>query len=164
MNKRQVTYVLMLSSYFPKGHPREGQPTGFREAFLQGQSCPEGEGAKLHTVRGNADLWEKRARKINDGDAVLSVRQWSGKPYGKGSRQTEIGRLTRLGIQQVLMGFAEGKPFACVRREDLQGTMVPVGTLASNDGLTEEDFTSWFRLSDRRSFRGGILHFTGFRY
>lgn len=162
--KKIVTYVLMLSECFPKGHLREGQPTGFREAFLKGQDSPDQDGAKLHTLRKNIALWERRARKINDGLAVLSLRQWSGKPYGKGSHQTEIGRLTRLGIQHVALGVVEKKPFACVRRDDLKGTMVAVSTLASHDGLSEEDFRSWFRLTDGSSFHGGILHFTDFRY
>ena len=36
---------------------------------------------KLHTIRANYPLWEKRIKDIQEGHAVLSVRQWSGKPY-----------------------------------------------------------------------------------
>lgn len=162
--KKKATYILILSEVFPKGHPRQGQPTGFREAFLRGQDSPQGEGAKIHTLRGNSSLWEQRAARVNAGKAVLSVRQWSGKPYRKGSTMVEIGRLTRLGIQHVMMDMAEGKPFAIVRDDDMAGRMVSIGAIASGDGLSEEDFIPWFRLSVVNGFNGCILHFTDFRY
>lgn len=68
-----TTYVLTVSEFFPKTHNKAGLPTGFINAISNK--------TKLHTIRGNYDLWAKRFEKINKGEAVLSVRYWSGKPY-----------------------------------------------------------------------------------
>lgn len=88
------TYVITLSQVFPTWHKRAGEPTKFRAAFLSGQTCSKckkrnpamctGEcfsGLKIHTIRANYPLWLKRITEVQQGKAVLSVRQWSGKPY-----------------------------------------------------------------------------------
>ena len=73
-------YVLTVSEFFPKNHPKEGLPTGFINAISSYK--------KIHTIRANYELWAKRAEKINKGEAVLSVRYWTGKPYN--SKQREV--------------------------------------------------------------------------
>lgn len=116
------TYVITLSQVFPTWHKRAGEPTKFRAAFLSGQTCSKckkrnpamctGEcfsGLKIHTIRANYPLWLKRITEVQQGKAVLSVRQWSGKPYR--SPQIEITRLTvkhGVGIQKrVVHAFIE---------------------------------------------------------
>lgn len=111
------TYVITLSQVFPTWHKRAGEPTKFRAAFLSGQTCSKCKkrnhamctsecfsGLKIHTIRANYPLWLKRITEVQQGKAVLSVRQWSGKPYR--SPQIEITRLTvkhGVDIQKVVL-------------------------------------------------------------
>ena len=147
------TYVLTLSKVFPATHPRKGEPTGFREAFRN---------TKLHTIRANYTLWLKRIAEVQRGEAVLSVRQWSGKPYC--SKQETIATLTAqdgVGLQQLTdldtnaYGF-----YPCVRvdKRNIDKLLV-----AQNDGLSLEDWLSWFKNYDL-SKPLAIIHFTNFRY
>lgn len=92
------TYVLMLSQSFPTKHPRSGNPTGFRKKFLSGE--------KRHTIRANFPLWAKRIHEVQQGEAVISVRQWEARPYF--SRQITIGCLTAesgTGIQKLTFSW-----------------------------------------------------------
>lgn len=101
------TYVLTLSKFFPSTHIRKGEPTSFRDAFNAGQVFNRGSAClyrhpKKHTIRSNYPLWLKRITEVQAGKAVLSVRQWTGKPYR--SPQEEIAILTNedgLGIQEL---------------------------------------------------------------
>ena len=93
-----------VSRYFPKGHPKEGQPTYFVEKILNSlyfagkvtleeiknlnikdfdwkvfETCFP----KLHTCRAALDSWIKIVRKVNSGEYVLELFYWSGKPYHK---------------------------------------------------------------------------------
>lgn len=182
MEKKLKTYVLMLSKHFPAGHSRAGEPTGFAEALkanLRRMECDEecrcvdfGECVqclKYHTLRMNADVWEKRASEINAGRAVLSVREWSGRPYEKGGHQREVVRLTRLGIQRVTLLYAwsaSSKVYLPAFAEVESGQnkkIVEIFKLASNDGLSVEDFNNWFASKCPRS-HFAILHFTSMRY
>lgn len=161
------TYVIILSQTFPKGHAREGEPTCFKEKFLQEQQtqcCP----AKIHTIRANYDLWEKRFLEIEKGNACLSVRQWTGKPYR--SKQVELARLTNadgIGLQKLTVQpvetitarfFLMGKPTIIGYRPCFD-----IHELAKNDGLDLEDFRKWFVNYDY-SKPMAIIHFTNFRY
>lgn len=78
------TYVIILSEKFPTTHPRKGQETEFGRSFLNGK--------KIHTIRWNFHLWEKRLKEVQEGRAVLSIRQWTCAPYR--SPQKELARLT----------------------------------------------------------------------
>lgn len=89
--KKLKTYVITVSENFIGKHPRAGELTEFKEKILSGE--------KKHTCRSNYMFWKKRIDKVNSGEAVLSLRQWSGKPYN--SKQKEIMRLTKAGIQQI---------------------------------------------------------------
>lgn len=178
--KKKATYVLMLSEEFPAYHPKAGSPTGFHEAFLRGQrrelckishgclGCGEYCGpVKKHTLRANAARWEHRASRVNAGEAEVSVRQWSGRPYEKGSHQIEIGRLTKLGTQRVSCFPVDRSPIALVADKNRPCVMRPVkiGRIAFGDALSEQDFVDWFRLRGSDCiFEGVILHFTDFRY
>ncbi len=123
--------VLTLAKKFPVYHPRAGEPTGFREAFLNG--------TKIHTIRINAKGYWK------DGD-IVSVRQWSGRPYA--SKQEVIKDGVRIGV--VPVAFFNFSVHADMPR---------------NDGLSPDDFDSWFfSKSSDSAYGGSILHFTDFRY
>ena len=158
------TYVITLSRYFPAKHSKAGEPTQFRDAFYAGQVFNRGSEClyvrpKLHTIRANYPLWEKRIKDIQEGKAFLSVRQWSGKPYW--SKQIEIARLTTangVGIQKL-----------CFLGDNFNGGYIRNGAypsdkiLAKNDGLSLADWEEWFRGYDL-SKPLAIIHFTKFRY
>lgn len=145
--KKPKTYVLIVAKEFPKGHDKEGLDTEFPEKILTGD--------KIHTIRFNYPLWEKRIDEINKGNAVLSIRFWEDKPYR--SKQIEIKQLKKVGIQKLTyqhleMFFIDDRQRSCF-------------VIAKNDGLTWDDFKSWF--SPLKKLVGeelAVIHFTGFRY
>ena len=162
------TYVITLSRSFLTKHSKAGEPTNFRDAFNAGQVFNRGPEClylrpKLHTIRANYPLWEKRIKEVQEGKAFLSVRQWTGKPYR--SKQVEIARLTAkegVGIQKLSFdkdrdGVSSFKFF------DIDGRCFDRKTLANNDGLSLEDWCDWFRGYDL-SKPMAIIHFTKFRY
>ena len=144
------TYVITLSKYFPLTHMRAGIETHFKEKIL----CSE----KIHTIRGNYELWEKRIKEVQEGRAVLSIRQWTGKPYR--SKQVEIAMLTAengIGIQRLDI-------FDFMRPAKVDSSqLVDLTDLANNDGLSFSDWYYWFRLADVIKPMV-IIHFTKFRY
>lgn len=147
-------YYLTLSKVFPSTHAKAGMNTCFEEKLRV---------YKLHTIRANYDFWKKRFEQIAAGKACLSVRQWVGKPYGKGSTQREIVRLTRedgIGIQKLRIYEHEPLP---VVYADRYTTPVDWQELAANDGLSLNDWREWFKDYDL-SKPMAIIHFTSFRY
>lgn len=177
------TYVLMLSEFFPKAHRKAGMVTCFKYELYLGQgnnldcATPQGlsgfnlsnckncigKTKKLHTIRANYPLWKKRIKEIQEGHAVLSIRQWSGNPYR--SKQVEIARLTAkdgVGIQK--LSFDKDKDgVSSFKFFDIDGRCFDRKTLANNDGLSLEDWCDWFRGYDL-SKPLAIIHFTKFRY
>ncbi len=166
------TYVITLSQVFPTGHKRSGEPTKFRAAFQSGQTCSKckkrnpamctGEcfsGLKIHTIRANYPLWLKRITEVQQGKAVLSIRQWTGKPYR--SQQKELARLTMedgIGLQRLTFSRE-----MCNFEVDSKGYAIHAGTLAKNDGLSYNDWVEWFK-DTALSQPLAIIHFTKFRY
>lgn len=165
------TYVITLSQVFPSGHKRTGEPTNFKNAFEAGQRCavcPKFNDssctqfgfvdmAKIHTIRANYPLWLKRITEVQQGKAVLSVRQWTGKPYR--SPQEEIAMLTSengLGVQELKM-------IDLFRPTTINGNRVELPDLAANDGLSFNDWYDWFKSYDLKQPMA-IIHFTKFRY
>ena len=149
------TYVITLSKKFPATHKRHGEPTYFWERFFS----PSFTRPKLHTIRANFDLWYKRFEKIAAGEACLSVREWTGAPYR--SKQKELARLTRedgIGIQ--CLNFAN--LYGC-DRYIVDGYDVALSHLATNDGLSPNDWLDWFKAYDKTK-NLAIIHFTSFRY
>lgn len=158
------TYVLMLSRVFPATHPRKGEPTGFRDKFLAAIKQIEGGWWKLHTIRANYPLWAKRIAEVQRGEAVLSVRQWSGAPYR--SKQIEIARLTKddgVGIQKLELELADKMFRVYHPRIDEGKSYASLAQLANNDGLSLGDWAWWFRNYDHAKYLA-IIHFTKFRY
>lgn len=158
------TYVLTLSQVFPATHPRKGEPTNFKVGllnalYIHNPIAP----IKSHTIRGNYELWRKRFEEIDAGNACLSIRQWSGKPYH--SKQVEIARLTKgdgIGLQKLML-----KPSlnccGTVPSNKWLPRGVPEATLAKYDGLSYEDWKAWFKNYDfSKPF--ALIHFTKFRY
>ena len=172
------TYVITLSSHFLANHKRAGEETHFKEKFLLGQSCPDCATPqdlsginisdcnscvracsfpKIHTIRANYPLWEKRIKEVQEGRAVLSIRQWTGKPYR--SKQVEIATLTAgsgVGIQlmELTNDFAE-----CIIGDHHHSYV----TAAKNDGLHPADWIEWFSAYDL-SKPMAVIHFAKFRY
>ena len=151
------TYVITLSKYFLAMHKRAGEETNFKEKFLNGE--------KIHTIRANYPLWEKRIKEVQEGRAVLSVRQWTGKPYR--SKQVEITTLTaedEIGVQAarivagIYLKIIFGENFEHYFVSEEERTL-----LAKNDGLSLEDWKEWFRSYDITKPLA-IIHFTKFRY
>ena len=158
------TYVLTLSHSFPANHAMHGKPTYFREKFL---GTP-GMLRKLHTIRANYTLWAKRIAEVQRGEAVLSVRQWSGRPYA--SKQETIATLTaadNVGIQKLRIKHFQQHLNSVVYLQPFiyDETTMPVNevTLANNDGLSLKDWKEWFKNYDL-SKPLAIIHFTPFRY
>lgn len=160
------TYVITLSRVFPKSHAKCGQETCFRSKFFYGL----GKGycyanweteryKKLHTIRANYELWRKRFEEIAAGRAILSVRQWSGKPYQ--SPQIPIWNLDNtdgIGLQRLeVTGINTHSPIY------IEGREIDAKLLANNDGLSEDDWHEWFKgyAMDKPL---AVIHFTGFRY
>ena len=168
------TYYLTLSQTFPAKHPRKGEPTYFEEKLqnagvkMNNKSWCAGlipclYNTKLHTIRANYPFWAKRFEQIAAGEAVLSVRQWSGKPYR--SKMVEICRLTKddgIGIQKLEFVPCCGIIGATVVINGEDKFMSKI-TLAANDGLTHDDWLEWFKSYDL-SQPLAIIHFTKFRY
>lgn len=176
----------MISRVFPATHPRRGEETHFMSKILlnfdqvvvqdgedQFPSKPGytskyaaaivkdmGFEPKITTIRENYDLWSRRAEKINRGEAVLSLRQWSGSPYR--SKQVEFMRLEKIGVQKVsiqripIESGAKQKFMSIVAG----GITVPMPIVAKNDGLREEDFWNWFK----KDMEGVVIHFSDFKY
>lgn len=181
------TYTLMISRTFMKSHPRAGQETYFMSKILlnfnqvvvqdvDGKQFPvepvhsskmvldiikQDFDPKLHTLRPNYDLWAHRAEEINAGRAVLSLRQWTGKPYR--SKQNEFIRLEKIGVQRAKVVHAPIAPgFPSSVGVFIDGRIKNIHEVAKNDGLSVDDFCHWFGkpLDD-----GCVIHFTeNFRY
>jgi hypothetical protein len=150
------TFVLTISRTFPKTHKRAGQQTWFvekiNEAIIPISDKPI-MGKKIHTIRANYEFWEKRAKQINDGQAILSLRYWSGKPYN--SKQVEFCRLTKIGLQKL------DNPTNFFWAE-IDGKKYNWEDVAKNDGLSFYDFCEWFK--DIQNSPMAVIHFTEWRY
>ena len=141
-------YVLTVSQYFPKSHPKAGQETNFPLSIKYYD--------KIHTIRGNYELWKKRFEKIDKGEAMLSVRIWEGKPYK--SKQREIFKYDKthgIGLQKLEQ--PNNFVFALINGKKVNWDLV-----AKNDGLCFEDFCDWFKVRSDKPM--AIIHFTDFRY
>lgn len=145
--KDKVCYVLIISEFFPKTHNKAGLPTGFINAISSFN--------KIHTIRGNYELWKKRAEKINRGEATLSVRCWTDKPYN--SKQREVFVFEKVGVEKI---FFDDYLYSCQIEDRRFGDM---WLLSENDGLSDVDFENWFKGYDFLKPMA-IIHFTNFRY
>jgi hypothetical protein len=175
--------VLLSKTYFPK-HPKAGQETHFTQKVMNeiknetwqicrdcrvvekfdGNCCgylPMKIGKKIHTCRSNYNYWVKKIARLKETGGVLSVRQWSDVPY-RSPQETAVDIPAEIvGVQKLTFGKDRGE----MRFDffDIDGKYVALEALANNDGLSLEDFKSWFKgynLSEPLA----IIHFTKFRY
>ena len=141
------TYVLIISEKFPIRHPKAGEKTYFTFNINHVH--------KLHTLRLNYPLWEKRIKEVQRGEAVISLRTWLGKPYN--SKQLEqlcFDKTSNIGIEKLvwLDGF----------EPTIGPYPIPLNVLTTNDGLSTNDFLDWFPILPKEPM--AIIHFTKFRY
>lgn len=146
------TIVLTFAKQFMKGHPKAGMPTHFEQKIMDTFSY-EGKARKIHTIRGNYPYWKKRIDQVNNDEALLSLRNWKGKPYR--SKQHEFLALRKAGYQRISIDT-----FGFITVEG--NSSFTNKFMANNDGLSENDFDYWF--GDKLPFEGIIIHFTDFRY
>lgn len=189
--KKIKRYRLGVSRTFPKGHARAGQPTEFVEKIIAAlidystgaeiNELADFDGStiltadpKLHTCRKNYELWAMRMNEVQEGQAVIELFYWSASPYNykrDGSKQVVFATLdknTGCGVQElVFYGNSIQIPCIDTKRTDYaiksEGNLFGIQVLAKNDGLSFEDFKSWFNGSDL-SKPMAIIHFTKFRY
>ena len=180
--KKLIRYRLSISRFFPATHKRKGEETNFTDKIyrLIGDILEEKHGKhaligikdkysingwwniepKIHTIRSNYPLWQKRFEKINKGEAVLELYYWSGKPYNsKCITICQLGKNDGIGVQRI-----DINPFGIDYNIDFKGWVYGEGhILSKNDGLSEQDMKEWFRNYDL-SEPMAIIHFTKFRY
>lgn len=116
-----------------------------------------------HTVRVDASgLWAKRCEEVNSGKKILSVREWTERPYR--SEQRELKKLSQIGLQYITMTYSSDD---ALPQCWIDNKRVPVEDVASNDGLSVDDFVDYFfgKCGCKSNvFEGVIIHFTDFRY
>lgn len=129
-------------------------------------------GAKRHTVRANFDYWKKKIAALQEKGGTLSLRQWTGKPY-RSPQETIIEIPASLvEVQQLNMvrvTYVEGDNTYYDYLAKIDGERYPISKIAENDGLTEEQFISWFapffdEVRDYTPLAFAVIHFTTFRY
>ena len=170
-------YRLGVSRNFPATHARKGEPTYFIEKINSGLSKYEDRlsvsiglnkiSKKIHTIRGNYELWAKRMAEVQAGKAVIELFYWSGKPYHKdenGVGQVVFATLDKYsgcGVQE--LGFTGNEIEFPKIDTILKSYWINIGALAKNDGLSLEDFKEWFKKYDL-SKPMALINFTKFRY
>ena len=170
MKTKVKTYVLTVSRTFPKYHKRAGQDTLFVEkiacALFCNGDCDECnfKQKKIHTIRANYDLWAKRIEQVQNGEAIISLRYWSGKPYN--TKQIEFCQLDKdssVGVQK-LEFYTDRDEVPRLKSPLINNFSEPeIETIAHNDGLSYEDFKELFKIYDI-SEPMAIIQFTDFRY
>lgn len=161
------TYVITLSRTFLSKHSKAGRFTRFAELFENGQHLkPAGLEVcshKIHTIRTNFALWKKCIDEVAKGEAILSIRQWSGKPYR--SKQVLLANLTAengVGIQKLTFQPDRDGAFN-FKYFDIDGHYADIKDVARHDGLSFEEWREWFKDCDL-SQPLAVIHFTKFRY
>jgi hypothetical protein len=156
MAKKLKTYVITMMVKFPKKGIVVPEPTGFKKKILSGE--------KKHTVRQSYHFWKKRIDEINAGRAVLSVRQWSGRPYNSTQKEIKQFKQGEVGYQRVTFtGGAADVGVLDPGEQRITGTGYrflsnkKTAALAKNDGVTLKQFRSFFKSG---VLDGIIIHFS----
>ncbi|MDR1459230.1 MAG: hypothetical protein LBI60_03345 [Bacteroidales bacterium] len=172
------TLVILLSkTYFPQ-HPKAGKKTYFSYKTLSGLECAdcgiESPDAcdncsqkpclhKIHTCRSNYEYWKKKIDCLKAEGGVLSVREWSERPY-KSKQETIINIPSEIiGIQKLTIEYGTKKFIPYVDNK-----IIHLSDLAENDGLGTYDYIDWFKpvfeKEKKEILDFVIIHFTKFRY
>ena len=158
------TYNIMLSMTFPATHSRVGEPTHFKERLMNAVLKKQGEWQKLHTIRANYPLWQKRIEDVRAGRARIVIRRWLGKPYrSKTDIICILSHLDGVGVQR--LDFPDADINSAWVDFDSEQHMRSVSTeqLSQNDGLSKADWLEWFKGYDL-SKPLAIIQFTRYRY
>jgi hypothetical protein len=159
----------MMSRAFPKKHRRQGMETFFMEKILASlgislktlpvhlsgivndfQMLCAPEETKLTTIRAG-NRWKA-------GD-MASLRVWSDKPYC--SKQVEFAQVQMKKVWEFEIKVVDKRHWGIFINKKYSGVFdeysMSVVRLAKNDGLTVEDFVSWFSIHPKMKAEG----FTG---
>ena len=170
-----MSKVITFSRNFQKSHPKAGEPTHFvdkiwkwyydecagdvRDLLWYNEQYDNIFGVdemknihnfnpKLHTIRGG--------ERFNVGD-WFSPRIWTGKPYS--SKQLEIAPLIQVKqvfpINVLVQNFGKLGLQAVISINGKDFTNIDL--LARNDGLSQQDFLSWFESKKGETFCGQII-------
>jgi hypothetical protein len=171
--------VLLSKTFFPQ-HPKAGKPTFFAEKVDNNfRSLPvvisgEVTNNKIHTCRSNYEYWKKKINRLKAEDGVLSVRRWNASPY-RSPHETIIDIPAEIVDVQRLVFCNSNIERPFVDRKNVlfgieaESKRINLETLATNDGLSVEDFIAWFKPAFEKRKNADILdfaiiHFTTFRY
>ena len=177
-----MSKVLTFSRHFPAYHPKAGQPTYFVEMILdqikidyskaeyraQLKDLNPGKQAhiitdfqlglsinicnelKHHTIRAG--------HRFKAGD-WFSPRVWSGQPYR--SKQIIIAPPIKVKkVWDIEIMIHDGSMQILVPVRHNHWLMLPLGEVATNDGLSIDDFQSWMNVHPKRIKEGEVI-FTG---
>lgn len=167
MKKKIKIYRMPISRVFPATHPRKGELTHFegkiRYAIGLDDCVVAHPFSKIHTIRANYEFWKKRIDEIKAGNAVLILFEWKEKPYrSKTNELFRFDKYSEIDVQK--LDFVQNyikAPF--VYKSETENLMINYIDLSENDGLSEQDWKSWFKSYDL-SEPMAIIHFTSFRY
>lgn len=157
------THRKALSRYFPKGHIRESDPTYFVEKLWESVGLPDNAmdlaDEYMNFMRkDSSEIWPKHhtirsGNKVKVGDFIQFF-VWSEKPYK--SKQIVIGN--PIEVKKVwdfeikwYFGLIEYCEILIDGKKQLN-----LGKIGANDGLSFEDFKSWFG-NFEKPFEGQIL-------
>lgn len=150
------TFVITVAKNFLANHPKKGTPTNFEQKILSGE--------KTHTIRGNFAYWNGIVQQVKQGKALISVRQWSGRPYN--SKQNEILKCYNAEIQPIhFRKWPKKSPYHEVHIAIGDTKAMFTGSLldqvARKDGFEDTlDFIDWFP----EEMHGCIIHLDGKPY
>lgn len=149
---------LMFSRYFPKTHPRAGEPTHFVEKIWsipqiqpmnENLICPHNAEyyfPKFHTIRAG-ERWKA-------GD-YFTPRIWSKTPY----RSPTIQFAEHIRVEKT-WSIEKYKSSFLFKDELIPWKILQY--MAKNDGLSFEDFLSWFEDAGKKElWRGQIICWSG---
>ena len=137
---------LKISKVFPKGHPREGEVTGFKDAILCGK--------KIHTFRKN------KSKKYKDG-MLVSLCELS--EASRKSKSAVILRDVKIRVEPATIQVRDFRLASIVIGQE--NIKYNIQTVLANDGLdgrnNEFDFICWFfpRKPKDAEWKGSCIYF-----
>lgn len=166
--------VITFSRYFPKGHPRAGEPTYFVEKMIRAYYLRSNamtistdliDDFYLNQVKGIEPVanFEPKWHTIRAGNRwkvgdLYAPRVWSGKPYAS----KQISFLPPIKIEKI-WEFGISKEDYFIKGDN--GIIRAIGfdelgEIAKNDGLDRDDFETWFAMHPKKgenAFTGQVL-------
>lgn len=138
--------VVTLSKVFFPEHFNAGQETQFKAKLLTGR--------KIHTCRCNYEYWKAKIARLQEEGGILSIRQWSAKPYRSPQEVIKDIPAEIVGVQKLELSREKQVTDLLInppisRTEytfsaSVDDRPVKIEDLAYNDGLTEEEYKAWF--------------------